>query len=57
MSIGHRLKLQKFFNFLCSHLPVKQNIETKFPILQINQIKGGGGGYASKQNSLFQTDI
>ena len=27
----HRLKLQKFFNFCAAHLPVRLDIETKFP--------------------------
>ena len=27
----HRLELQKFFNFCAAHLPVRLDIETKFP--------------------------
>ena len=27
----HRLELQKFFNFCAAHLPVRIDIETKFP--------------------------
>ena len=31
----HRLELQKFFNFCAAHLPVRLDIETKFPYFLI----------------------